>query len=235
MANIDAQVEMGDVELASDRDQDSAHLLTEGSKKQWPWKRAEFDNGPAKTTYRLAWCLVVARNVLLVSLALLGIYGLGHKLVDRIRGPPMGYKECHCGHSTAEAKDMGCAFDLLGPAWLPGKCRDDKLTAEFMKAGSGPNGTWEFWKDHEHTIPMTLEEVSLIPDDPDGAFYGTWEFHVKHCTYQWRKFIRAMEKGVINLDMENTGTGHVDHCEMVILNGFPVRATIPLNIPEKAA
>ena len=164
-------------------------------------------------------------------LAVVGIASLGLNAWRLIKGPPLGYAICRCGSSTAEAKAMGCKFDLLGPAWYPDHCRDDELTTEFLKGGGGPNGTWQFWKDHAHTIPMTIEEVSLIPDDPEGAFYSTWEFHVKHCTFQWRKFIRSLERGIVNVDMENTGTGHVDHCEMVIMNGYPVRATIPLNVP----
>lgn len=158
---------------------------------------------------------------------------MGISVFKYIQGPSKGYADCLCGSSIAEAKANGCKFDLLGPSWAPDHCRDDELTAEFLKAGTGVNGTWEFWWDHEHTKPMSIDEVSMLADDPEGAFYGTWEYHVKHCTYQWRKHTRALMKGIINMDMENVGLGHIQHCEGVILRQLPVRANIPLNVPYK--
>lgn len=51
---------------------------------------------------------------------------------------------CSCGKSVAEAIANGCKYDLLASAWLPEQCRDDELTAEFNKAGPGPNGEWTY-------------------------------------------------------------------------------------------
>lgn len=197
------------------------------------WKLAEIDGGSQRDRRKLwrrratLWC----RNTIVAVLVLTGLASLALRAYALIKGPPLGFQLCYCGNSTDEAIANGCKFDLLGPSWAPDHCRDDELTAEFMKAGKGPNGTWEFWWDHEHTKPMSIAEVSLLPDDPNGAFYSTWEFHVKHCTYQWRKHTRGLEKGITNMDIENVGLGHIQHCEGVILRQLPMRAKIPLNVP----
>lgn len=107
--------------------------------------------------------LTILRYLVLTLLATVGIASLVMRLVKHIHGPESGYQMCYCGSSTQEAIEKGCKFDLLGPSWAPDHCRDDALTAEFLKAGPGPNGTWEFWWDHEHTMPMSIEEVSLLP------------------------------------------------------------------------
>ena len=198
------------------------------------WKLGSFQGDTRPGTKKNDWIQrswIVARLAILIVLAGIGAASLISRIVRQFGPPQIGYVMCRCGNSTTEALAKGCKFDLLGPSWAPDHCRDDELTAEFLKAGTGPNGTWEFWYDHDHTIPMSIEEVSLLANDPEGAFYGSWEFHVKHCMYQWRKHYRGLERGYTNMDVENTGLGHIQHCEGVILRRLPVRAKIPLNVP----
>lgn len=62
----------------------------------------------------------------------------------------------YCGKSVKEALAKGCIFDELSTAWLPERCRDEELLAELTTKGDGPNGTWLYWADKEHTQPLSV-------------------------------------------------------------------------------
>ena len=70
--------------------------------------------------------------------------------------------DCGCGSSIEEAIAKGCKYDEMGATWLPDVCRDDELTAEFNRAGPGPNGQWPYWRDHKKTIPMNLDDMAAL-------------------------------------------------------------------------
>jgi hypothetical protein len=36
-----------------------------------------------------------------------------------------------CGHSTHEAKSMGCKYDILSSHWIPGIFIDEEATKEY--------------------------------------------------------------------------------------------------------
>ncbi len=96
-------------------------------------------------------------------------------------------KPCSCGKSVKEAIAMGCVYDSLSPAWLQPHCHDHELVKEFETLGDGPNGSWLYWRDRNHTIPLTLHKVSLLADDGKARFHVSWEWHVKHCAMYWLK------------------------------------------------
>ena len=121
--------------------------------------------------------------------------------------------DCYCGHSVAEAKSLGCTYDALAIYWAPPECRDDELTAEFNRAGPGPNGEWPYFADDMATIPLTDEEVSLLADT-DMGFYTIHEWHLVHCNYSWRKLFRAQQTGVV-MDREKNSLEHIAHCGML--------------------
>ncbi|KAJ5722015.1 hypothetical protein N7488_000050 [Penicillium malachiteum] len=45
---------------------------------------------------------------------------------------------CDCDDSVAEELSNGCIYDELSAAWLPDRCREDSITAEFAALGDGP-------------------------------------------------------------------------------------------------
>lgn len=117
----------------------------------------------------------------------------------------------------AEARQRGCKYDSLCAAWLPDHCRDDELTAEFERLGDGPNGTWLYWADAKHTIPLTVEEVAELGDDPGATFHMSGQWHVNHCFMFWRLEHRSRFNGK-TIEGRSDTEKHIFHCQEVILH-----------------
>ncbi|KAG4435257.1 hypothetical protein IFR05_009253 [Cadophora sp. M221] len=167
----------------------------------------------------------------LISLwALVGIY-FQHPLSEVSEAPSL-LKGCDCGKSTSEARALGCKYDSLATAWLPPHCRDDELTEEFNKAG--PNGTWIYYRDPDHKIPITLEEIALLPDHPaTNTFYMTQRWHRLHCLYYWKKGYRARTNGKM-VEPRSAGYSHIDHCIIVIMQDhYGSSAGVALNTDKR--
>lgn len=123
---------------------------------------------------------------------------------------------CYCGDSISEAQKLGCRHDSLSTAWLPERCRDDELLAEFEHAGPGVDGAWEYWADRNHTHPLSLHEVSLLGDKQPELFHTMLEWHRNHCIFLWRKEHRAKFSG-ITFDPDTDNEEHIIHCGMMLL------------------
>ncbi|KAK2733562.1 hypothetical protein CKAH01_08357 [Colletotrichum kahawae] len=118
-------------------------------------------------------------------------YGLFYLLVPHLPSTREHTLSCNCGDTIEEARANGCVYDSLAAAWLPPHCRSAKLTAEFESLG--PNepdttgNTWGYWHDQNQTHPMTLEEVSQLPEaarrGQHARFFTTHEWHLVHCVF----------------------------------------------------
>ncbi|TVY89304.1 hypothetical protein LAWI1_G005780, partial [Lachnellula willkommii] len=114
-----------------------------------------------------------ARNIVIFALASWGFFNIItqiiHKLPESIHHQhpePQDLKtesishsprrSCACGSSTAEAIALGCVYDSLSPAWMQPYCQDAALTAEFETLGDGPNGTWKYYADRNHTQELSM-------------------------------------------------------------------------------
>ena len=146
-----------------------------------------------------------------VCLALLGVFSLFPQVLQRINPP----KEvsCSCGNSIAEAESLDCRYDPIAAAWLPPACRDDELTEAFNHAGPAPDGSWYYYTDWDKTDTLNLTQVAGLAANR-GHFFSTHEWHIAHCTWTWRKQVRAAETG-ITIEKRARGVGHVGHCEMM--------------------
>ncbi|KAG4428226.1 hypothetical protein IFR05_016288 [Cadophora sp. M221] len=131
-------------------------------------------------------------------------------------------RSCSCGGGSVEdARAMGCVFDILASAWLPPWCRDSELTHEFNHAGPGADGEWTFYKDTDGNETMSLDEVGELGNHPGQPWFSTYEWHVLHCVYNWRKMFRARTLGTI-LEPYYDHEMHIIHCgEMFLYNSFP--------------
>lgn len=130
-------------------------------------------------------------------------------IVDKSYHPDR--KPCSCGSSVEEAIAMGCIFDILAPAWLQPHCHDHALLQEFDTRGDGPNGSWLYWADNKHTIPLTVHEVGLLADVIGGRFYTSWERHVQHCEMYWLKMYRSW-KVLVQMEIRDDNEEHIRHC-----------------------
>ncbi|MCJ1396661.1 hypothetical protein MMC18_009553 [Xylographa bjoerkii] len=125
---------------------------------------------------------------------------------------------CSCGNSIEQAKSLNCAYDTLASAWLPPACRDEELTAEFDRAGPEPDGSWVYYTDLNKSGTYSIDEVAALVDKPI-YYYNTKEWHIAHCTYNWRKAVRARFTGV-TLELRSDTEEHVKHCEAMIKNPY---------------
>ena len=178
--------------------------------------------------------LLVLLWTVVVSLAVLGLISLYR---FALTGPTSPEEiDCNCGSSIAEALSKDCKYDAMATSWLPPACRDDELAAEFDRAGPGPNGEWTYYADQDGNSTYTLNEVALLAErEGDGrAFWTTYEWHVAHCLFYWRKESRARMSGGAFVELSFTGEYHVDHCTEVLkscrpLDEIDTRSTAGLN------
>lgn len=133
-------------------------------------------------------------------------------LVANLLYTPPPYKmstspTAHCGSSRDEAKSTGCHFDPMSFSWLPTDCYDAELTKSFLGLKE-----WQWFTDADGS-PAPHE--SVLRGDYDELFVS-WEYHLLHCTYTWRKMHRALLRGK-PVDNYIGKYNHTAHCEMMLL------------------
>lgn len=140
-----------------------------------------------------------------------------------------GLNLCDCGKDTREARAKGCVYDSLAAAWLPHYCRDDELTAEFDRAGPGPDGAWSYFADEQGTIPMNKSQIAAL-GDTEGAFWCTREWHVAHCLFYWEKYWRMRDTGIV-MEKRFDYKEHIHHCRHLALKKQPDhRVLVKVNV-----
>lgn len=155
------------------------------------------------------------------------VWGLISSVRDIIARLPKHPKVvCHCGSSIAEAKSLGCKYDSLSTSWLPPICRDDELTAEFDRSGTGPDGEWLYYtEDNINSTTLTLDELAMraeMKTSDERIFWVSADWHMAHCFFYWRKIERSRKRGttIENFQFSDRG-GHADHCTEMYLKRFP--------------
>ena len=120
-----------------------------------------------------------------------------------------------CGRSIAEARSHGCHFDIMSFSWLPTACFDEPLIAEFL---SRKDWKWYSTLPANDTDDAALETVplQLVQSGEYERLYVTWEYHLYHCTYMWRKLHRAIMNEA-KVDEYIGSYGHTEHCEQMLL------------------
>ncbi len=105
-------------------------------------------------------------------------------------------------------------YDTMAAAWLPLACRDDELSTQFNQAGPGRDGQWYYWADRNQTKRLSLTELSHLADS-GRPFFTTWDWHVAHCFWRWRKQIRGRDMMAAHL-YAGAAYGHIAHCEEIM-------------------
>ncbi|KAH8203021.1 hypothetical protein TruAng_002855 [Truncatella angustata] len=163
--------------------------------------------------------MFVLKDIVLLVLAIPTLFNLFELVLqdrqNHIRQKPQSTPSlpgCNCGNSVAQALQLNCRYDTLAAAWLPDHCRDDELTELFNHSGDGPNGSWTYWADFEHTQELSVGQLGALADLPEGGvFYMTHRWHLVHCMFYWRKQIRSKTIG-ITLEPRYDTESHVQHC-----------------------
>ncbi|KAJ5958811.1 uncharacterized protein N7479_005961 [Penicillium vulpinum] len=115
-----------------------------------------------------------------------------------------------CGESAAEALARGCKFDIMSFAWVPEPCFDRELMEEFLELRQ-----WKWYADKDG------QEVESELDIREGQYpemFVSWEYHLVHCAYMWRKMHRALLKGGVDAVDGYVGSmHHTEHCSGMLL------------------
>ncbi|OIW34364.1 hypothetical protein CONLIGDRAFT_607168 [Coniochaeta ligniaria NRRL 30616] len=169
--------------------------------------------------------LLVVKDMVLAFLALLGLILTIFNIYDHhnrsikstnVTGYATPRQSCYCGESTTEARARGCKYDSLCASWLPDHCRDAELTAEFERSGDGPDGSWLYWADKNHTMPLTVEQVGELANDPTATFHMSGQWHVTHCFFLWRLEHRSRYTRNLFVEGRYDTEKHIVHCLHVV-------------------
>ncbi|KUJ24491.1 uncharacterized protein LY89DRAFT_558800, partial [Mollisia scopiformis] len=120
------------------------------------------------------------------------------------------------GNSSAEARVLGCEFDIVGSTWLPTACLDKTTSDEFEAwlSSEERNPPWPFFADDsaESWIPdrEALSELS------NTVVYTTFEYHLGHCAFTWRRMHRSMGNRSWP-SVWTTPFDHTIHCTNMLL------------------
>lgn len=116
----------------------------------------------------------------------------------------------HCGESPAEAITRGCNFDIMSFAWLPTPCFDRELMEEFLGLRQ-----WTWYTDKDG---QTVASELNIREGKYNEIFVSWEYHLVHCTYMWRKMHRALLQGGLDaVDGYIGSLHHTEHCSNMLL------------------
>ncbi|KAH7555672.1 hypothetical protein BM1_07295 [Bipolaris maydis] len=112
-----------------------------------------------------------------------------------------------CGSTPAEAKSLGCKFDILSFAWQLPACYDEKIMDEFLAEKD-----WVFYREPNGTSPVS-RDVAL---QRELDLFVTQEYRRTHCMYTWRQMHRAftIQK---HIDSHLNDYYHTLHCHHVML------------------
>lgn len=131
----------------------------------------------------------------------------GHGPVTPSKSSPA--EKLHCGTTPAEARALGCKFDIMSFAWTPPSCYDHARSQSFLST----HGPWTFYLDHNATIPLSTEDLSN-----HEVIWTEHGYHVVHCLYAWERLHRA---SLLSSSSEQTGVlvpgemanlNHTMHC-----------------------
>lgn len=115
-----------------------------------------------------------------------------------------------CGASAAEARALGCQFDVMMSGWTPSECFNPEMMEEYMRAGA-----WRWYSDTNFTQEIALETVR---QGKHGNIYTGPSFHFKHCIFIWAKQHWALTEQK-PLDGDSYSHIHTQHCIDMVLNG----------------
>lgn len=100
-------------------------------------------------------------------------------------------------------------------SWLPPACYDAELSYDFTYAY--PNATapnkWNWYEDLAATRPVPISRVEAGDYE---ALYVSWEYHLVHCVFMFKKLHRAVEQG-LKIDGYIGNMGHTEHCGRTLL------------------
>lgn len=120
-----------------------------------------------------------------------------------------------CGSTLVQARAAGCKFDVVSFSWLPPECHEQSLIDDFLELQD-----WQWYR-----TPTSQDTVHrwLVLDGAHSELYVTREYHIFHCTYQWKKMHLGLQKRII--DTYIGGYNHTAHCDKMLTEEAPRNQT----------
>ncbi|WQF90460.1 hypothetical protein CDEST_15474 [Colletotrichum destructivum] len=184
-------------------------------------------------------CVVTSPHFLYSTIIIvtLSLYIIQPSAQENLRShmPPLridGIKPM-CGASQAEARSMGCVFDVYVNEWLPAACFDravaevsESNSSDLYPAAAGRTSFPLFW-DKAMARPATLEDVMLaafenVANGFKINFYTAWDFHRAHCLHLWRLTVSAVQRldrgeKDVGVYYKSASPEHAWHCNKLIV------------------
>ncbi|KAJ5569721.1 uncharacterized protein N7459_009151 [Penicillium hispanicum] len=167
---------------------------------------ALLEDSPKRPVQGRTWMKPAVTAVIISLLSLISLLHLANLLLPASCKIPTS-PTAHCGTSREEAKSLGCHFDPMSFSWLPTDCYDAELTETFLDLQA-----WEWYTD---ATGSPAPRDAVLTGEYDELFVS-WEYHLLHCTYAWRKMHRALLHGR-PVDGYIAQYTHTAHCEEMLL------------------
>lgn len=119
-------------------------------------------------------------------------------------------KTLSCGNSTAEARALGCKFEVLAFLWVPEPCFDAEMNEAYQKAVN-----WHGYNDAEGKEMLDVDAMSEAVEPL--KYYTTGREHAVHCAYMWQKQHRGYLQGGLYLDDNSASFHHTRHCSEILM------------------
>ena len=110
----------------------------------------------------------------------------------------------YCGHTSSEARALGCVLEPMMYGWMPPQCQYPEVTHynDFMK--------WPWYADENMTQPLNEEQV--WQGEPIALWTNTPGYHTEHCLFLYRKLMYGLDNRVKWLDKKTLSSNHAYHC-----------------------
>lgn len=132
---------------------------------------------------------------------------------DAKTGLPLSWSHGDCGNSPEDALARGCRYSIVLHSWLPKNCLEDEDAEDELLMHKGRD--WPYTLDSGTNLTM-----DQLRKGDYHHFTTTFDWHVTHCMYVWKRLHRIMMNGTRGLDSYTANFHHTNHCVKMI-GGHP--------------
>jgi hypothetical protein len=188
-----------------------AHLDSDTEESQLFLAELKIRNSPNKTLKRIftaaGWVCLVVLVTIAVGLAAQPFIGTWRGADRSVNNesksvPNVNHAIQDCGSNPVEARKRGCIFDTMSFTWVRPECDDRELSVDFRRRYG-----YRYYEDDAGRTEVPYQIVQLGERD----LYSSWEQHLVHCLYTWRKLHRSHEIGR-PVDSYIANINHTWHC-----------------------
>lgn len=132
---------------------------------------------------------------------------------DPKTGLPLAWSNGDCGNSPEEAKARDCQYSIVLHSWLPKSCLTEADEEDAQDMYKDRHWPYEIASGRN----LTMDDLAL---GDYGHFTTTFDWHVTHCMYVWKRLHRIMLDPTQELDSYTANYHHTSHCVKMI-GGHP--------------